>query len=179
MARQPSGRTPQMGATAVEFAIVVMLFLVVLFGIIEFGRLFYVANTVQEVTRRAAREQVVKWIDQVPTVQNGAVFRSGNADVSLPASGSVTSRRVSITFYGSLQDAWEAEDPIENAGLSAEDNIRNCMANNDKCIKFVRASLESDAGAIDYDPLIPLFRFLEIPLPQSTVVMPAEAMGLK
>ena len=60
-------RHAQRGAAAVEFAIIAMLLFTVLFGIIEFGRLFYVINTVQEVTRRAAREAVVRWVDNSDT----------------------------------------------------------------------------------------------------------------
>ena len=49
----------QHGASAVEFAFIVVMFLTLLFGIVEFGRLFFNINSVQEITRRAAREQSV------------------------------------------------------------------------------------------------------------------------
>ena len=45
----------QQGAAAVEFALVALLFFTLLFGILEFGRMLYLYNTVQEVSRRAAR----------------------------------------------------------------------------------------------------------------------------
>ncbi len=43
------------GVTTVEFALVGGLFFLVLFGILEFGRLLYVWNTLTEATRRGAR----------------------------------------------------------------------------------------------------------------------------
>ena len=44
----------QRGVAAVEFALVVIIFLTLLFGIIELARSMYVFNTLKEVTRRAA-----------------------------------------------------------------------------------------------------------------------------
>ncbi len=43
------------GVTTVEFALVGGLFFLVLFGILEFGRLLFVWNTLTEATRRGAR----------------------------------------------------------------------------------------------------------------------------
>ena len=54
----------QQGAAAVEFALICLLFFTILFAIIEFGRMMYVYNTMQEVTRSAARAAVVRWVDQ-------------------------------------------------------------------------------------------------------------------
>lgn len=178
MTRHAPRLPPQRGATAVEFAIILMLFLSVVFGIIEFGRLFYVANTVQEVTRRAAREQVVSWVTATGDVQRKAVFGSGTGVVALPAGAEVTSATIAISFHGSLEDALENDDPITGVGGNPLANVTNCLVGNASCIRFVRASLESNGDAVHYAPMIPLFNFLDVPLPGSTVVMPAEAMGL-
>lgn len=178
MTRQTHIPPPQSGATVVEFTLVLMLFLGIVFGILEFGRLFYVANTVQEVTRRAAREQVVKWVTDLPDVQRSAVFGSGTGIVALPAGAEVTSAAIAISFHGSLDDALDNEDPITGVGGDPVANVNNCLLANNQCIRFVRASLESNGNAVHYAPMIPLFSFLDIPIPGSTVVMPAEAMGL-
>lgn len=49
----------QKGTTAVEFAIVVALFLTVLLGILDFGRILFTWNAVGEATRWGARQAVV------------------------------------------------------------------------------------------------------------------------
>ena len=52
-------RRSQAGLAVVELAVVLTTALVVLFGCIEIGRLFFVLNTVAEATRRGARVAVV------------------------------------------------------------------------------------------------------------------------
>jgi hypothetical protein len=53
----PSNR--QRGAAVVEFALVAMIFFMLLIGIFEFGRLMFTWNTAVEATRRGARLAVV------------------------------------------------------------------------------------------------------------------------
>jgi len=154
----------QHGAAIVEFAIVAFLLFILLFGILEFGRLFYVFNSVQEVTRRAARESVVRWIDQQSVVKNLALF--GGA--ALPAGAEITPARINIEYL-------DADGVVlETLPTSAGDNIAKCL--NDPptgCIAYVRVSI---TGAT-YAPMVSLFPYLSIPIPASTVVMPAESMG--
>ncbi len=47
------------GATIIEFALVAFIFFLILWGIFEFGRAFYVYNSAQHLTRCMAREAVV------------------------------------------------------------------------------------------------------------------------
>lgn len=49
----------QKGATAVEFALVLMLFLMFLLGIVDFSRMLYTWNAANEATRAGARYAVV------------------------------------------------------------------------------------------------------------------------
>jgi Flp pilus assembly protein TadG len=51
-ARRHNGR-PQAGVFSVEFAIVLTLFLTLVFGAIELARAMYLFNTLQEATRTA------------------------------------------------------------------------------------------------------------------------------
>lgn len=179
-ASHPHGYRRQAGATAVEFALVLMAFILLVFGIVEFGRLFYVANSVQEVTRRAAREQVVAWVSARNDIRQSAVFATGPAG-ALPAGHEVNATTIRITFHATLTGALAGPaGSIEDAGGNADEYARSCLVNDTDCIHFIRASLEgADGTPINYQPLIPLFSFLNIPLPRSTVVMPAEALGLQ
>jgi Flp pilus assembly protein TadG len=49
----------QQGATAIEFALVMPLFLMFLLGVIDFARMLYTWNAANEVTREGARYAVV------------------------------------------------------------------------------------------------------------------------
>lgn len=180
----PDPTRRQSGAAAVEFALVALLFFTIIFGIFEFGRFFYVSNTLQEVTRRAARAQVVKWVTAVSTVQRTAVFASGSDGVvSLPAGAEVSSAEVRLTFHNTLADARDINSGGISPGSLGSDPLagaNNCLELNNNCIRYVRATLDAGSNqAINYVPTVPLFAFLNIPLPRATVIMPAEAMGLQ
>lgn len=79
--------TGQRGVTTVEFAILGLLLLVVVFAIIEFGRLVFTLNVLQEAARRGARVAAVCAIDsggvtkaalRIARLQD---LSSGNVDV--------------------------------------------------------------------------------------------------
>lgn len=154
----------QRGAAAVEFAIVAMLLFVLLFAILEFGRLFYVLNSVQEVTRRAAREAVVRWTNEEDYIKQLALFGSANG---LPAGAEITKDNITIDYLnasGSLSSPRPA---------TAADNIAECLSGSARCIAYVRVSV---TGAT-YAPMVSLFSNFRIPIPTSSVIMPAESMG--
>lgn len=170
----------QRGAAAVEFALVAVLLIVLLLGIVEFGRFLYLYNTVQEVTRCAARQAVVHWTDQVDEIQRACVFREGSTDpeVGLPAAPEVSNLKVSIRFVNA------SGAPANPMPISSEDNIDACLdlaANG--CIRFVEASIQDCSGSscvpVRYQPMIGLFPYLGINIPISTVRMPVESLGYR
>ena len=74
----------QQGLTTVEFAVVATALFVMLFGIIEVGRAYFVFATLEEVTRRAARLAAVCPVND-PAVARLAVFNdrtdAGDSDL--------------------------------------------------------------------------------------------------
>lgn len=78
----------QKGTTAVEFAIVVALFLTVLLGILDFGRILFTWNAVGEATRWGARQAVV--------CGHGSTSVLGKMQTILPT---LTSANVSVQWY--------------------------------------------------------------------------------
>jgi TadE-like protein len=168
----------QRGAAAVEFAIVAMLFVTVILGIMEFGRLLYLWNTVQEVTRRAAREAVVRSFADAGKIQRAAVFNAeeGSGAAYLPAGLEITSLNVKINY---LNGALAVADPMPT---DPSDNISAC---NDatraaSCVRFVEACVATSGnctGSVQYAPMAGIFPFLAISIPVSSVIMPAESLG--
>ena len=67
----------QRGVYAVEFAIVAGIFFILLFAIIEVGRLMYTYNVLHEASRRAARIAVVCRIDDTD-IKTMALFDGAN-----------------------------------------------------------------------------------------------------
>lgn len=179
---RPTGKAHQAGATAVELALVLAVFLAIVFGVLEFGRAFYLVSTVQEVTRHAARQQVVNWSSETPAIRRTAVFSPADLDGVLPAGGEVSNLMIAISFHNQLDDAFANKNPITPAGGStAESNLEACLlGNNTQCIRYVRAAIQHPDGTpVSYTPMVGLFSFLDFELPGSTVVMPAESLGLQ
>lgn len=75
----------QTGLVTVEFALIGAFFFLILFSIIEFGRLLFTWNTLDEITRRAARLAAVCPISEQATVIDRAIF-SGNVISGLNSS---------------------------------------------------------------------------------------------
>ena len=180
----------QRGVAAVEFALIAVVFFMILLGIMEFGRIMYVWNTTQEVTRRAAREAVVRDFSAAETaaIKREAIFRAGTSGtVSLPAGVEITNTTVRLVYL--TVDAGGNTVAITAGNMPADpaDNISACgdaarMFTN--CIRFVQACIAVDdtcASSIPYRPMVVLLGNLGIDLainiPASTVVMPAESLG--
>lgn len=171
-----------------EFGIIAMLFLTLFFGIIEFGRFFYLYNTVQEVTRCAARQAAVTW-------------KGNNGDWS-----GTTIRQQCLFGADELVAGWEIHGgnihlrALNLAGGVAEpdsidENFSKCVADpaDSNCIRFVEARVvkecsggdedeDEDEGEgencqlIQYQPMFGLIP-LRVNIPSSTVTMPAESLG--
>ena len=155
------------GVATVEFALVCMIFFTLVFGSLEFARLMFVYNSIQEVTRRAAREMTVRWIDEEATVKTLALF--GGA--ALPAGAEVTASSINIEYLsadGSVVTAFPS---------SPGDNLSACgdAGRTASCIYSVRVSINN----IQYAPMVSLFSFLNLTLPNSSVTMHAESMGFE
>ena len=186
----PFGRkSRQSGVTAVELAlIVVFAFFPLLLAILEVSRLFYVAEMVQEVTRRAARHQVVRWTSQAPAVQRDAVFQCGdtltgatlscqsNGTVNLPGGLEIRNSDVRLSFHHSYADASNPSSTGITGISDPQSNLNNCLLSDPACIQFVRATLQG----VVYRPMVGWFgNLFQLPLPNATVIMPAEGLGLR
>ena len=165
----PLPRQRQRGVATVEFALVCMMFLTLVFGAIEFARLLYVYNSLQEVTRRAAREMTVRWITDEAAVKTMALFGAA----SLPGGAEITTGSINIEYLSADGSV------VSNANLPSDpaDNLSACgdAARTASCIYSVRVSINS----VNYSPMLTLFSFLNLTLPSSSVTMHAESMGFQ
>lgn len=117
-------RQNERGATIAEFAVVALLFFILIFGIIEFGRLLYTHNALADATRRGARYAVLhqgitaadktEVKNEVVYGRNGTFDEDGNP-TSAPLIGGLTRDMVDVTFEGEDLDG-DPDTPPSNFG---------------------------------------------------------------
>lgn len=172
------------GAVTVEFALVAILFFTLLFGVMEFGRAIYLWNTVQQVTRQAAREATVTdFTDSaaMDKVRQEAIFRKDTGAGKLIAGGEITDAAVRLRYLN------VDLDEVDTSMTCPSKNITDCLTNpkGASCIRFVRASICDPANAGECAPilfqpmLLPQFFTGGVAIPSSPVVMPAESLGFR
>ena len=181
-------KSEQLGVAAVEMALVAIPFFLMLLGAIEFGRLMYVWNTVQEVTRNAARQAVVTDFSTsnsaaINAIKYSAVFQTTAGP--LPAAGEITNANIMIRYFnavGGLVTISGSMNPVTNQA--------ECLNNTSACISYVEACVVrttsvNNANAtcassteLSFAPMIGFFSNLSVlTIPRSTVRMPAESLG--
>lgn len=93
----------QDGAALVEFAIIALLFFILLFGIIEFGRAWFVYNTLTEATRRGARVAAVCPVDDagILQVKQATIFDPTPDGVTTPTMGllGLSTDNVNVSYF--------------------------------------------------------------------------------
>lgn len=178
----------QSGVAAVEFALVAVLFFTFVFGIVEVARAMYVFNTLQEVTRRAARAAANTDFSNAAAlalVRQRAVFRASPGALLLADPVSDASIRIDYLSIHRGLEGGQTMLPIPDASLPASpaDNRRLCLAdpNNAQCIRLVRVRVcvpgEDGCARAPFRTLLP---FVELPLSlhHATTIVAAESLGL-
>jgi Flp pilus assembly protein TadG len=186
----PRRRRSQVGAFAVEFALVILAYFTLVFCVIEVARLVYVWNTLQEVTRRAATAAANTDFTNVSAnnlVRQQAIFR--NSAGTLAAGSPVTDAHVRID-YMSLARASDGSMTLTAmpSGSIPSSPARNQVActadpNSAGCIRFVRVRIctpgtdPTVCDPVQYVPLLPLITVSALTLPMSTTIASAETLG--
>ena len=147
-----TGKRIQAGVTTVEFAIIGTLLMVIVFGIIEFGRALFVMNALTEATRRGARMAAVCPVGD-PEPASVAVFDNG-AGGSAVVSG-LTTGNVQVQYLNSSGAVIAA--PAANFGS----------------IRYVRVSIVGFTQTL----IIPL-HVVSIPMSGFSVTLPRESLGI-
>jgi len=180
-------QTRQAGVAAIEFAIVVIVFLMFIFATLELARMEYLFNTLNEVTRRAAAAAAqvdYRNAAQLQAVQADAVFRSSAGPLVL--GDPVTSSHVRIDYLS------VSKAPLDLKHMSAlpscpARNRLNCVSDpqSDSCIRFVRARVcASMDGAgncepLNYQQLFPFLDLSRMKLPPAETIVPAGSLGYR
>lgn len=97
MRRNKLFNSNERGATLVEFAIGVTVFLVSMFAVVEFGRALFVHNALSDAARRGARYATVHAASDVDQVKNVVVY-GDPAGGSQPLVPNLSTSNVSVTY---------------------------------------------------------------------------------
>ena len=178
----------QAGAFAVEFSLVVLMFFLLIFSILEVSRALYMFNTLQEVTRRAARAaSTTDFTDAaaMDRVRQRAVFRDSPGELALGAP--VSDAHVRIDYLSLQTDSSNKlrQVPIASGAMPAcpARNRLVCTgdSNDPSCVRLVRVRIcapdsGSECSAVPYETLLPLVS-LPLKLPVATSIVRAETLG--
>ena len=177
----------QRGQFIVEFALVVGVFLLMVLSIIEVSRALYMWNTLQEVTRRAARAATTTDFSDAAAVEQlrrSAMFGDGSGNLAF---GTPVTHQHILVDYLSLQNsgASSTQVPIPSGSLpgcpARNRLICTADANSPSCIRFVRVRVcapGSNCAPVAHQTLVSLVD-LPMNLPTSTTIMRAESLGYK
>jgi hypothetical protein len=179
----------QQGATAVEFALLVLIFFTLVFGVIEFARLMFLFNTLPEVTRRAASAAATTDFTkpaELERVRQRAVFRYSAG--ALPLMKELTDEAVRIDYLAVKRnnDGSLSMVPIPPGSLpsSPAENRQVCLIdpNSPTCIRIVRVRVCKPSNSAACEPMlfrtmVSLIKF-DLPLPTAPTLVKAQSLGL-
>ncbi len=137
----------QRGISTVEFAIVGLLFFTLLLGIIEAGRGFFVWNTIEEATRRAARVAAVCPIGHSSVVR-AAIFEAADGGTESPILQGMNTGNVNVEY---LDESGAVTVTYPDAA-------------------FVRVTIQGYSYPL-------FFPFSAFTVPESSTTVPVESLG--
>lgn len=145
-------RKSQSGITTVEFAIIGLSLMVIVFAVIEFGRALYTMNVLTEAARRGARMAAVCPIGD-PKPASVAVFDSGNGASSV-VSG-LTTANIQIQY------------------LDSSGNVLANPSASFTSIQYVQSSIVGFTMSLDIPTILPTLNLSGI-----TATVPRESLGI-
>lgn len=99
MLRMKTCRDNERGATLVEFAIGVTVFVTVMFAVLEFGRALWVHNALTDAARRGARYAALHTSADAANVRNVVVY-GNEAGSGQPMLNNLTTANVEVDYNG-------------------------------------------------------------------------------
>lgn len=179
----------QRGGAAVEFALLAIIFLMVVFGVLEMARLIYMFNILQEVTRRAGTIAANSNFDgdSRDEIRSKALLsdRNGNLVFGAP----ITPAHLKIDYLFLSRDSGTGSltpQPISSMPECPTQNYATCTANpyDSSCIRLVRVRICQPDSAdsctpVPYKMQFPFLDLSGLKLPRSETIVPANTLGYK
>ena len=177
------------GSVLVEFALIVLVFFMFLFAVLELARLMFLYNTFQEVTRRAASAAATTDFSksgELDRVRWDAIFRSSAGGLVLMTELTDQAVRIDYTSLSMGSDGAMAMQSLafDVTHISQEENRRNCLIDPyaANCARLVRVRICDPTTISECKPM--KFRTLtsivnlEVPMPLATTIATVQTAGL-
>jgi Flp pilus assembly pilin Flp len=152
----------QRGAAMVEFALIALIFFMVLLGIIEFARAMFTWNTLVEATRRGARVAAVCPVSPsgIELVKEATLFDNTPGDGSDTSLFGLAANNIDVIYL---------DEDMNIVTPPADDDVANEAYDT---IQFVQVEI---ANNLVHNLIIPGFNSINVP-PIRTV-LPSESLG--
>ncbi|WP_412547723.1 TadE/TadG family type IV pilus assembly protein [Pseudomonas sp. PDM15] len=151
-------RQQMQGVYVVEFAIIGLLLFILLFGVIEMGRLYFTVNTLNETVRRGARLASVCDISD-PRILRRAIFNAAEDAGASSLIGNLETADLTLVYLDGTGSVVAA--PSDTTG-----------ANGFRAIRYVQLRVEN----FTFDLMIPVLG-QQITLPTFRATLPRESLG--
>jgi Flp pilus assembly protein TadG len=146
------------GVYVVEFAIIGLLLFILLFGVVEMGRLYFTVNALNETVRRGARLASVCDISD-PRILRRAIFNAAE-----DSGGS--------SLIGNLETADLTLNYLDGNGAAVAAPSDTSGAGGFRAIRYVQLRVEN----FTFDLMIPVLG-QQITLPAFRAILPRESLG--
>jgi len=146
------------GVYVVEFAIVGLLLFTLLFGVLEFGRLYFTVNALNETVRRGARLAAVCDISD-PVILRRAIFNAATDSGASSLINNLATADLSLTYLD-----------VNGATVASPNDLTG--ANGFRAIRYVQLGVAN----FTFNLLIPGFGGV-FTLPAFRSTMPRESLG--
>lgn len=162
------------GASVIEFALVAFIFFLALWGLLEFGRVFYVRNTAEYLTRCMTREAVVLKPSQFDAAKQSCLFNASGM-YTWPFYETTPSDMKSlfvIRYY--MRNGSHVDEPNNT---NYDNQVSACITGDSACVTYVQTHLAP--GTLQEFGLLRTWLQSSGTIAErySAVTMPAESMG--
>jgi Flp pilus assembly protein TadG len=145
------------GQTLVEFALAILIFLVIVFGLLEFARALWTWNTIVQATRAGARFAVVETPTSTDAEIKHFVVYLNSAGTGTPVLPGLTTSNVTVAF--------QKIDP--NTGAYVAPPSGN---------KYLADVIQVAISGYNFSFIVPILG-TSITLPSFTTTLPLEGLG--
>lgn len=183
-------RVAERGATVVEFALILICFLMFIFGVLELARLMFLYNTLQDATRHAAKAAAISDFRNAATmdaIRQEAIFRSTPGGLVLMKELTDKAIRIDFLSVSRAGDGTLGLQEVSSGELASSpaENEANCRTDPyaSNCIRFVRARVCDPKNAtgcvpVKFTTLTTIINFTAN-LPVATTITHVQSMGHK
>jgi hypothetical protein len=185
--RRPWPTRQQRGIAAVEFALLAIVFFMLVFSMLEVTRAVYLFNTLQEITRRAAMDAANSAFDpaSMEAVRRRAMFSDPNGNLILGFP--VTPAHLKIDYLsvtGGAGGSTLGTQVVSALPSCPAENATNCLTDpyGASCIRLVQVRIcqpteGAECAAVPYQSVFPFIDLSMVTLPRATTIVPAQTLG--